>query len=98
MTTTTKTAPTALHCPAWCDGAHEDPSYHRAILWAEELDEYPVAVSLFNYDEALGYDVVGAPEVSLELGEAEVWLSLSMAANLVRQLTEAIVKAAEATR
>jgi len=34
----------------------------------------------------------------LEIGEAEVWLSLTMAAHLVTQLLEAIVKAAEATR
>jgi hypothetical protein len=92
MTTTT------LHCPSWCDGAHEDPSHHRAILWAQEVDEYPIAVSLFNYDEESGHDAVGAPEVALEIGEAEVWLSLTMAAHLVTQLIEAIVKAAEATR
>lgn len=52
-------------CPKWCDGAHEDPSLHRAILWADELDENPIAVSLFNADEALGYEAAaGAAFVS----------------------------------
>jgi len=102
MTTTTATT---LHCPSWCDGDHKD-DVHRSVLWTDEnFDMKRVKVSLINFEEVMGNDYSGVPEIALTVVDpedeahhsVELWLSFAMVGELVQQLTHALVMAAVET-